>query len=120
MSPEELELIADTREVLIETSRDGRPFRTIIWIVVVDDEVYVRSVRGDGGKWYQRAVANPEVVIIADRAIVSFRAISATEDDTVAAVSAAIAAKYPTSQGSVDAMNDPAVLHTTLRLEPIG
>ena len=56
-----LKLFDQTPEIDIETSRgDGAPVhRTTIWIVVVGDVVYVRSVRGPAGRWYRELVANP-------------------------------------------------------------
>ena len=47
-APEILRLLDETKEVRIETRRDGDSpeHRTIIWVVVVEGEVFVRSVRG--------------------------------------------------------------------------
>jgi hypothetical protein len=46
--PETLCLLDGTQEVHIETRRnEGAPtHRTIVWVVVVDGEAFVRSVRG--------------------------------------------------------------------------
>lgn len=118
MTPEQLGQFAESALVQIETSRDGRTVKTIIWVVVVAGEVYVRSVRGDDGKWYQRAVDNPAVALLIEDMRVEFEASSAADPESVSSVSAAIADKY--SGKSVDAMNQPDVLHTTLRLEPVG
>ena len=52
---ETLRLLDETKEVRIETRRDGDSpeHRTIIWVVVVEGEVFVRSVRGQRGRWYR-------------------------------------------------------------------
>ena len=44
------------REVSIRTEKhpDGG---VVIWVVVADDEVFVRSWRGTGGRWYRDLVA---------------------------------------------------------------
>ena len=59
---ETLRLLDETREVRIETRRDGDSpeHRTIIWVVVVEGEVFVRSVRGAKGRWYREISSNPE------------------------------------------------------------
>ena len=46
----------------IETSRDADSpeHRTIIWVVVVGGEAFVRSVRGPKGRWYREISSNPE------------------------------------------------------------
>ena len=54
---ETLRLLEETKEVRIETRRDGDSpeHRTIIWVVVVEGEVFVRSVRGQTlGAWSER------------------------------------------------------------------
>ncbi|MGH8914754.1 MAG: DUF2255 family protein, partial [Acidimicrobiia bacterium] len=63
MHPDELQAIDGAREVVIGTRTGDRVFRTVIWVVVDDDDVFVRSVRGELGRWYQRALADPEVTL---------------------------------------------------------
>jgi len=49
----EFESIDAAQEVLLEThTEDGRAYRTVIWIMVDDAAVYVRSVRGEAGRWH--------------------------------------------------------------------
>ena len=118
MTPEQLGQLAETALVHIETSRGSRTVKTVIWVVVVDGEVFVRSVRGDDGNWYQRAVENPAVALVTDDLRVGFTAVAAADNHSITKVSKAIADKY--TGKSVDAMNHPDVVHTTLRLEPVG
>jgi hypothetical protein len=48
--------LADAAEVEVVVPAPGRPeVRTPIWIVAVDDTLYVRSWKGDAGIWYRRA-----------------------------------------------------------------
>lgn len=114
---EQLELIDQTGEVLIETRDRGRTYRTIIWVVVDNGDVFVRSVRGDSGKWYQRVLDDPEVALLVDGARIPAVAVAANDDESIERTSRALADKYPAG-GSLDAMLAEDVLGTTLRLEP--
>lgn len=116
-STEDLEKLDSTKEVHIETHDATRAFRTIIWIVVDDGEVFVRSVRGEEGKWYQRALADPNVAILADDTRVPAVAIPAPDPESVERVNQALRDKYRPG-GSLDAMLRPEVLGTTTRLDP--
>lgn len=111
-----LELLADTQEVLIETRSGEDVTRTVIWVGVSDDMVYVRSVRGESGRWYQRAIANDDVTLIVGEFRLELRAIRANDSASIEAASEGFRRKYPKS-GSLDAMLRPEVLGTTLRLE---
>jgi hypothetical protein len=118
---ETLRLLDETREVRIETRRDedSPEHRTIIWVVVVEGEVFVRSVRGPQGRWYREISSNPEGALHVGDDRILVRATSATDDATVDAVSAAIRSKYEkSSPGSTAAMVRPEVLPTTLELSP--
>jgi hypothetical protein len=118
---ETLQLLDETQEVRIETRRDedAPVHRTIIWVVTVDGDVFVRSVRGDRGRWYREVSANPSAALhVGDRRI-PVRAVPVTDETTVEAVSEAYWSKYGgTSPGSTRAMVRPETLPTTLKLEP--
>ncbi len=117
MTEEQLHEIAVTDEVLIETSSNRGPRRTIIWVVVEGDEVFVRSVLGEKGHWYRRAVADPEVSLIVNGEPLRFRAVPAHDPDSVERASNGFLAKYRPGP-SLDAMVRDEVLATTLRLDP--
>ncbi len=72
-STEDLDLLAAVNEVKIETQSGDRVHRTVIWVATESERLYVRSVRGDSGRWYQRAVTNPEVALIVGDTRVAFR-----------------------------------------------
>jgi hypothetical protein len=118
MTDEQLQKIAVADEVLIETSDEQGPRRTIIWVVVEGGEVFVRSVLGEQGHWYRRAVADPEVNVIVSGEQHRFRAISASDDHSVRRASNGFVAKYRPGR-SLDAMIRDEVLATTLRLDPV-
>lgn len=116
-TPDELQLIGDAKEVRIETRSGERTYRAVIWVVVEDGVVFVRSVRGEAGRWYQRALADPEVVIEVDGARIPARALPAGDERSVSAATEAFRRKYRRSP-SLPSMIRPEVLGTTMRLEP--
>ena len=118
---ETLGLLDETEEVRIETRRDedSPEHRTIIWVVVTGGEVFVRSVRGPKGRWYQEISSYPEGALHAGDTRIPVRAASATDESTVEAVSDAIRSKYQqSSPASTEAMLRPETLPTTLKLSP--
>ena len=120
---ETLRLLDETEEVRIETRRDedAPAHRTTIWVVTVDGDVFVRSVRGERGRWYREVSANRDAALhVGDRRI-PVRASPVTDEPTVGAVSEAYRSKYGrTSPGSTRAMVQPETLPTTLKLELEG
>ncbi len=119
---ETLQLLDEIEEIHVETRReqDAPEHRTIIWVMVVDGEVFVCSVRGPRGRWYQEISANPEGALHAGNHRIPVRAVPATDDSTVEAVSEAIRGKYGhSSPGSTRAMLSPETLPTTLKLLPV-
>jgi hypothetical protein len=118
---ETLQLLDATKEVRIETRRDENApaHRTIIWVVAVDGEVFVRSVRGEKGRWYREVSANPSAALHVGDKRIPVRAVPVTDEPTIGAVSDAYESKYGrTAPGSTRAMLQPETLPTTLRLEP--
>jgi len=118
---ETLSLLDETKEVRIETRRDADSpeHRTIIWVVVVEGEVFVRSVRGSKGRWYREISSNPKGALHVEDARIPVRATPAAEGATVDAVSAAFRSKYQkSSPASTEAMVRPETLATTLKLSP--
>jgi hypothetical protein len=118
---ETLRLLDETDEVRIETRRDADSpvHRTIVWVVVVEGEVFVRSVRGAKGRWYRELSSTPEGALHVGERRIPVRAAPATDGPTVAAVSEAYRSKYEESlPGPTAAMVRPDVLPTTLKLSP--
>ena len=115
---DDLARLRAAEEVDIETQPpEGQPHRTTIWIVVDDDDVFVRSVRGPAGRWYQEAIANPAVAIHVDGRRLPATAIPATDPDSMDRVTRAVIEKYAGIEG-YDSMQNPAIFESTLRLEP--
>jgi hypothetical protein len=113
------ELLAATREVRIETRRPGGAVHsTIIWIVVDGDDVFVRSWKGAGARWFRETRANPEIVLVAGDQRIPGAAAPATDADSIRRCSESFLTKYRKSQSAL-AMVADEILDTTLRLDPV-
>ncbi|HEX5589415.1 MAG TPA: DUF2255 family protein [Candidatus Limnocylindrales bacterium] len=117
LSPEDRALLARTEEVKIETrSASGEVHRTIIWIVVDGDDVFVRSVRGAGARWYREALASPDVSFVVDRrTTIPATVVRADDPASIERCSAALGAKYA-ADPALALMLKPDTLPTTLRV----
>ena len=114
-----LDQLTNIEEIEIEThSATGRTHRTIIWVMVADNEVFVRSVRGRNGRWYQEITANPDGAIHLDGQRLAVRAVPVTDETTIARVSNEVLRKYHDSP-SAKSMVRAETLPTTLRLEAV-
>jgi hypothetical protein len=107
------------REIEIETraSDDASAHRTTIWAVVDGDDVFVRSYRGNEGRWYREISEHPDAVIDVDGESQPVRAIPAPDRESVQRASDGYRRKYSDSS-VVDSIMTDEVLPTTLRLEP--
>ena len=115
-----LNQLANTEEIEIETRSvtiPGRTRRTIIWVMVDNNHVYIRSVRGRNGRWYQEITANPEGVIHIDGQRLAVHAVPVTDEVTIMRVSNEVLRKYHDSP-SANSMVRIDILSTTLLLEP--
>jgi hypothetical protein len=117
-SGEDLAALTAAEEVRIETQAPGGPVhRTIIWIAVEGDEVYIRSVRGPRGRWFREAQANPAIAIQVNGRRLPATAIPATDPASIERASKALARKYALDP-ALRTMLIPETLDTTLRVEP--
>jgi hypothetical protein len=116
--PQDLHDFDVAQEVRVETHRDDDKVRsTIIWVVVDRGEVFIRSVRGAGGKWYQEALDNPNVTLDDSGRRLEARALPVHDDDSIRRVNEALNRKYANVSG-LDEMLRPPALDATFRLEP--
>jgi hypothetical protein len=114
-----LEAFRAKHEVRIETAAPtGEAHAVIIWIVVVGDVPYVRSVRGAKGRWFRELMAKGEGAIHVWPRRIPVRARRVTDTSESGRVSAAIQEKYTRPIPSVKAMIRDEVLATTASLEP--
>ena len=115
-----LNQLANTEEIEIETRSvtiPGRTRRTIIWVMIDNNNVYIRSLRGRNGRWYQEITATPEGVIHVDGQRLAVHAVPVTDEVTIMRVSNEVLRKYHDSP-SANSMVRIDILSTTLLLEP--
>ena len=117
--PEDLRDLENAVEIRIETRRDEKSTRsTVIWIVVDQGNVFVRSVNGPRGRWYQEALAEPAVTIDDRGRRLEARAIPVHDADSARHVNEALQRKYASSTDGLPPMLTPLALEGTFRLEP--
>lgn len=115
--------VAESDEIDIETQRDAKSplHRTTIWIVPTKDGVYVRSVKGKKGRWYQEAIANPRVTVRVGRRKVPAQVEPERNSSVIREVTDAYREKYGERwPDDTKPMLAPSVLPTTLRLTEIS
>jgi hypothetical protein len=115
--PDILESLRREREVHVETSKGDAVHRTIIWVVVDGDDVFIRSVRGPRGRWYRELVATGSGAVVSGGRRIPVRAVVTGDAESIERCSRALRQKYRPG-GSLSSMLRPETLPTTLRLEP--
>jgi hypothetical protein len=114
---ETLDQLREADEVRVETSTGDAVHRTIIWVVVDGDDVFIRSVRGPRGRWYRELKASGTGALILGRKRIPIRAVPADDPESIERASRALREKYRPG-GSLQSMLRPETLPTTLRIEP--
>jgi hypothetical protein len=108
--------LRDVQEIAIRTQKHPNS-AVVIWVVVADDEIFVRSVQGTKGRWYRDlAAGGPAPLEFVGRRLV-VQAIPATDPTAIARASREYLSKYQPSPYA-QAMVKSEILSTTLRLEP--
>ena len=108
--------LRDVQEVAIRTEKHPKS-AVVIWVVVADDEVFVRSWRGAKGRWYRDlAAGGPATLEFAGRQL-AVQAIPANDQAAVARASREFLRKYQRSTHAQEMVRSET-LPTTLRLEP--
>jgi hypothetical protein len=108
--------LRDCREVAIRTEKHPKN-AVVIWVVVADDEVFLRSVRGGKGRWYMDLAAGaPATLEFAGRQL-AVQAYPASDAGSIERASREYLKKYRSSPYAQSIVRDE-VLSTTLRLEP--
>jgi len=116
--PQDLHDLDTAREIRIETHGDHDVVHsTVIWIVVDKGDVFVRSVKGDQGRWYREALANPNVSLDDAGRRLEVKAVPVHDPDSIGRINEALERKYAKDDG-YDEMLVPDVLASNLRLEP--
>jgi hypothetical protein len=108
--------LRDLREVAIRTEKHPDD-AVVIWVVAVNDDVFVRSVRGRKGRWYRDLATGGSATLEFAGRRLGVEALPVSDADAIARASREYLRKYqpsPYAQSMVRA----EVLPTTLRLEP--
>jgi hypothetical protein len=108
--------LSDFREVAIRTERHPES-AVVIWVVVTDDEVFVRSVRGSKGRWYRDLATGGFATLEFAGRRLAVQAHPVSDADSIGRASREYLSKYQPSPYA-QAMVRTDVLPTTLRLEP--
>ena len=118
-SRDDLRAIDNAKEIEVETSAGpgSDVHRTITWVVVDGDDVFVRSWRGVTARWFREALANPEIAIHVDGRRLPARAVPARDPDSITRTSEGLERKYD-GDSSTPSMVRADILETTLRLDP--
>ncbi|HMD66065.1 MAG TPA: DUF2255 family protein [Stellaceae bacterium] len=104
------------REVAIRTEKHPNS-AVVIWVVVADNEVFVRSVYGTKGRWYRDLAASGPATLEFSGRRLAVQAIPVSDPDAVVRASREYQRKYQPSPYA-QAMVKSEVLPTTMRLEP--
>ncbi len=116
--PKEIVALLDrTKEVDVETrSPQGRVHAVPIWVVVDENDVFIRTYRGKTSRWFRELLASGGALVANGRRI-PVRAVVATDPESIKRTSDGYRKKYRKGS-SLDSMLLPEALDTTVRLEP--
>jgi hypothetical protein len=108
--------LRDVAEVSIRTGKHPKT-AVVIWVVVDDGDVFVRSVRGGRGRWYRDlAAGGPAELEFAGRRL-EVEAVPAADPAAIARASREYLRKYRQSPYAQSIVKSET-LAATLRLEP--
>src|SRR5271155_2133806 len=88
--------LSDLPEVAIRTEKHPKN-AVVIWVVVADDEVFVRSVRGSKGRWYRDLAAGGSPTLEFAGRRLAVQALGASDADSIARASREYLRKYQPS-----------------------
>ena len=86
----------DCREVAIRTEKHPDS-AVVIWVVVANDEVFVRSVRGNKGRWYRDLAAGGAATLEFGGRGLAVQALPASDTDAITRASREYLRKYQPS-----------------------
>src|SRR5271157_5699287 len=85
--------LREVRKVAIRTEKHPNS-AVVIWVVVADDEVFVRSVRGGKGRWYRDLAAGGSATLEFDGHRLVVQAVPVSDADSIARASSEYLRKY--------------------------
>lgn len=108
--------LRDVQELAIRTEKHSKS-AVVIWVVVADDEVFVRSWRGTKGRWYRDLAAGGPATLEYAKRLLAVQASPVGDQAAVARASREFLRKYQRSTHAQEMVRSET-LPTTLRLEP--
>ena len=108
--------LREVREVVIRTEKHPNS-AVVIWVVVADNEVFVRSVHGTKGRWYRDLAAGGSATLEFAGRRLPVRALPGSDQAAIARASREFLRKYQRSSHAQEMVRSET-LPTTLRLEP--
>ena len=117
---EELRKIGSAEELQIASLRKDGSLRSmrIIWVVRVEDELYVRSVNGRTSTWFLGVQTRYEGQIHAGGVVKDVTFIEEPDSNINDQIDAAYAAKYRRYASIIPSINSPAARAATIKLVP--
>jgi hypothetical protein len=108
--------VCGRHEVAIRTGRHPDT-GVVVWAVVVDDAVFVRSARGAKGRWYRDLAGGDTATLEAGPSRLAVRATRVDDPATIERVNGEYRRKYGSSP-YLQSVLRPEVVATTMRLDP--
>jgi hypothetical protein len=108
--------LRDRKEVAIRTEKHPSSAITI-WVVVPDNKVLVRSVRGSKGRWFRDLAGGGPATLEFNGQRLTVQAVPATNAESIERASSEFLSNYRSSPYA-ESIVRLTVLQTTLRLEP--
>jgi hypothetical protein len=117
---DELNKIGTAEELKIASLRRDGTLRkpVIIWVVRLDDELYVRSVNGRTSTWFRGVQTRHEGCIQAGGVEKDVTFVEEPDVEINKQIDAAYHAKYRRYPSSVDHINSPTACTATIKLVP--
>ena len=117
---DELNKIGTAEELRIASLRADGTLRkpVIIWVVRVDDDIYVRSVNGRTSDWFKGVQTRHEGQVRAGGVVKDVSFVEESDSNINDQIDAAYAAKYRRYASIAKSMTTPAVRAATIKLVP--
>lgn len=116
-----LQLLSNAEEIVLELDSPPQDcHQVVLWVVAVGSKLYVRSVNGQQGHWYQRLLTQSQASIRAADQVLRVRAVPVSDQNTWTQVSCEYLRKYAQYPQDAAWLVTPDIVATTMRLEPLN
>ena len=117
---EELDKIGKAEELTLSSLRRDGTLRkpVIMWVVRVDNDLYVRSVNGRTSDWFRGVQSRHEGQIKAGGVVKDVTFIEVIDENVNAQIDAVYADKYRRYASIIPSINSPTARSASIKLEP--